>query len=277
MGADHLREGDADLMMRLAGRDYPNDTVDGLPWELLDALMALVPCDVLAYQHHDARSRYTKVYQELCAGVRYAESPEGPRPEDEPFWDKFWQSACSWPQRSGDLRTVTLLSDFFPTRAARMADPLHREVLPQVCDEICVSLPAPPGELIRIMFFRDTESPFTERDRQVMTLLRPHVVEIWQLGQRRRGKAPALSPREWEVLSLVSNGLSAAEVGRALFVAPSTVRKHLENIRGRMGVHSASAAAALALPHAPAVATGERSPIGVIDAARHENGPHLER
>lgn len=92
---------------------------------------------------------------------------------------------------------------------------------------------------------------FTERDRQVVELLRPHLQEIWLKAERRRSHVPRLTAREWQVLALGGAGLSYAEIAARLFLSPGTVREHMEHIRERLGVHSVGAAAALALPHAP--------------------------
>mgnify|MGYP002621557095 FL=1 len=55
-----------------------------------------------------------------------------------------------------------------------------------------------------------------------------------------------LSEREVEVLALVAEGLSNAEVGRRLFVAPSTVKKHLEHVYDKLGVRRRTQAIARA-------------------------------
>lgn len=53
-----------------------------------------------------------------------------------------------------------------------------------------------------------------------------------------------LTPREDEVLSLVAEGLTNAEIARRLWVAPSTVAKHLEQAYRKLGVGSRTAAVA---------------------------------
>jgi ATP/maltotriose-dependent transcriptional regulator MalT len=89
---------------------------------------------------------------------------------------------------------------------------------------------------------------FTERDRQVAALARPHLNELWHDAERlRRGPLP-LSSREWEVLELAAAGRSYSEIAAQLFVSLGTVRKHMEHVRERLGVHSVLAAAAIALP-----------------------------
>jgi pimeloyl-ACP methyl ester carboxylesterase/DNA-binding CsgD family transcriptional regulator len=55
-----------------------------------------------------------------------------------------------------------------------------------------------------------------------------------------------LSAREQEVLRLVADGLSDAEIGARLVLSPHTVHRHVANIRRKLGLHSRSAAAAAA-------------------------------
>jgi DNA-binding CsgD family transcriptional regulator len=55
-----------------------------------------------------------------------------------------------------------------------------------------------------------------------------------------------LSWREWQVLGLVEEGKSNAEIAAGLWIAPGTVRTHLENIYAKLGVHNRTAALARA-------------------------------
>jgi DNA-binding NarL/FixJ family response regulator len=56
------------------------------------------------------------------------------------------------------------------------------------------------------------------------------------------GPGTPLSQREIEVLGLVSEGLSNAEVGERLFISGQTVKTHLERIYTKLGVSSRTAA-----------------------------------
>ena len=56
--------------------------------------------------------------------------------------------------------------------------------------------------------------------------------------------APRLTDREREILDLVARGKTNAEIAEAIWIAPGTVRKHLENIYEKLGVHSRTAAVA---------------------------------
>jgi DNA-binding NarL/FixJ family response regulator len=63
------------------------------------------------------------------------------------------------------------------------------------------------------------------------------------LGERP-ADAAHLTPREREVLALVADGLTNADIARRLWVAKSTVAKHLEQAYSKLGVHSRTAAVA---------------------------------
>jgi DNA-binding CsgD family transcriptional regulator len=53
-----------------------------------------------------------------------------------------------------------------------------------------------------------------------------------------------LTEREREVLALVAKGRTNLEIAEILWIAPSTVRKHLENVYAKLGVRTRTAAAA---------------------------------
>lgn len=253
MGTGHLREGDLDALLDvLGGARAAEDPGPAVPWELLDGLLRLVPCDVdVSYQAHDHRQHRCVLLQgAMLDGTRGVFSEAEPSPPDDRFWQLWWTSICSWPQRTGDLRTVVHTGDLYPTERERRADPMHAEVLTESRAELLLSLPAPPGEARRLLFQR-WDRPFTERDRQVLAVLRPHLLELLADGDRRRAGVPRLTAREWEVLALFGAGLSTEDVAAALWISVGTVRKHAEHIREKVGVHTVAEAAARALPHAP--------------------------
>ncbi|TSB19631.1 response regulator transcription factor [Streptomyces sp. NBC_01525] len=67
-----------------------------------------------------------------------------------------------------------------------------------------------------------------------------------RLMDRMRDPAVALSRRETEVLQLVADGLSNAEVSKRLFLSQATVKSHLVHIYAKLGVDSRTAAVAAA-------------------------------
>jgi DNA-binding CsgD family transcriptional regulator len=64
----------------------------------------------------------------------------------------------------------------------------------------------------------------------------------------RPAVAEQLTPREREIMRCVADGLSNAEIARRLWIAPSTVRKHLENIFDKVGARNRTAALAKLRP-----------------------------
>jgi DNA-binding NarL/FixJ family response regulator len=58
-----------------------------------------------------------------------------------------------------------------------------------------------------------------------------------------------LSPREVEVLGLVAEGLTNAQVAQRLFLSPRTVQRHLNSIYHKLGVSSRTAATRFAIEH----------------------------
>ncbi|WP_255502964.1 response regulator transcription factor [Mycolicibacterium sp. CR10] len=66
---------------------------------------------------------------------------------------------------------------------------------------------------------------------------------------RRRGDndAPVLSPREREVLALIAAGSSIPAMAKDLFLAPSTVKTHVQRLYEKLGVNDRAAAVAEAM------------------------------
>jgi DNA-binding NarL/FixJ family response regulator len=58
----------------------------------------------------------------------------------------------------------------------------------------------------------------------------------------QRTGIPELTTRQRELLDLVADGCTNAQIARRLGIAEGTVRKHLENIYRRLGVSSRTAA-----------------------------------
>ena len=63
-------------------------------------------------------------------------------------------------------------------------------------------------------------------------------------AMRRRSQTPVatLTGRETQVLRLLVEGASVAQVGRALFMSPSTVKTHIGKIYEKLGAHNRASA-----------------------------------
>jgi DNA-binding NarL/FixJ family response regulator len=76
---------------------------------------------------------------------------------------------------------------------------------------------------------------------------------------------PSLTEREYEVLSLLAGGARPKEVAQRLSISPKTVGTHIQNLLGKVGVHSRAELVARAymlglVAHAGTVAREEPTP-----------------
>lgn len=67
------------------------------------------------------------------------------------------------------------------------------------------------------------------------------------LKSRERASHSSLTRRELEMLELLADGLSNGDIAGRLFVSPETVKAHLRNMFGKLGVSDRTAAVAAAL------------------------------
>jgi len=88
-----------------------------------------------------------------------------------------------------------------------------------------------------------TPSDFPEIEPLLAHHVRPGIV---LLAERRPF---GLTPRERQILALIAEGRTNAEVATALWISPATVRKHLENAYTKLGVTTRTAAIYRARQH----------------------------
>ncbi len=81
----------------------------------------------------------------------------------------------------------------------------------------------------------DLREEYLDRVLQLAQGDRP-VVTPRPAGAGSPALSEPLSAREREVLSLVGRGLSNKEIGRSLKIGPETVKWHLKNMFGKLGV-----------------------------------------
>jgi DNA-binding CsgD family transcriptional regulator len=247
-----IRERDLRALLSVVSGDRDDLTAEGLPPSLLADLTGLVRCDSLGFAGLDSNRRVTWFGQGVPPWD--GNSPEA----DRVFWMHYWNCVpCSYPDLSGDLRSVTKISDFYSQRQWRNTG-MYSDFLPGDQHEIIMCLPAGPGpgggpgRSLRLVFHRGSGRDFSERDRALVALLRPHLHQAYLDAERRRRGVPRLTRRQWELLRLVAAGHTNFQIGRRLGVSERTVGKHLENIYGRLQVSSRTAAVTRAFPDGPA-------------------------
>jgi DNA-binding CsgD family transcriptional regulator/protein-L-isoaspartate O-methyltransferase len=119
---------------------------------------------------------------------------------------------------------------------------------------LMLALPEPPGpaagpgRYVRLVWHRGPGPDFSERDRALLVLLRPHLHQAYLDAERRRHPVPRLTPRQNDLLRLLAAGHTNTQIARRLGISEGTVRSHLENIYERLGVSSRTAAVTRAFP-----------------------------
>ncbi len=163
---------------------------------------------------------------------------------DEIYWQLHEQHAiCDYFARTGDLRTRKM-SDLLRLREWRARE-LYNGCYRPLQYEVDVRILAPAGST-KTFLFRSSRRDFSERDRLVLELLRPHLHRIDETFERQRRMTldVPLTRREREILGWVEFGKTNAEIAQILWISPLTVRKHLENAYEKLGVRNRTAAVA---------------------------------
>lgn len=120
----------------------------------------------------------------------------------------------------------------------------------QVVDPLTVGARNGTDHVVRLWLVRRTRT-FSARDRALLRLVAPALERL--LRERpTSGPPPSLTAQERRVLQLVAAGLANADVAERLFVAPATVRKHLENAYRKLGVTNRLAAVCVLEGRSPA-------------------------
>jgi DNA-binding CsgD family transcriptional regulator len=219
----------------------------GLPPSLLTELRDQIRCDELQFLGQDTPRQTEWFGQVLTAdGDVTADTPD-----DYPqYWELYWDSICAYPDRTGDVRSVTTVSDFYSVRQWHSTAMYSEMFRPYgVEHELLLCLPAGHLRTVRLLLCRGPGPDFSERDRALLALLRPHLHQAYLDAEHRRRPAPQLTPRHWELLRLVAAGHTNSQIARRLDVTEKTVGKHLENIYTRLQVSSRTAAVTRAFPH----------------------------
>jgi len=192
----------------------PDLPAQGLPLSLLRDLKDLIPCDFLLCHAYDSTLQRYWFGQQIPG-----EDDDGAQDLNNSdlcrlMWQQYWDCHIfSYPDRSGDLRSIVKVDDFYSVRQWHSTG-MYRDVFrPRRLEnrmQLCLSEPsgpdAGPGRTVRLLFLREPGLDFSERDRALLTLLRPHLQLAYHDAERRRSPVPELTPRQWDLLQLIAGG-----------------------------------------------------------------------
>jgi DNA-binding NarL/FixJ family response regulator len=124
--------------------------------------------------------------------------------------------------------------------------------------EVCRALRESFGESLPILFVSGERTQSYDRVAGFLIggddyLVKPFALDEFVARVRRHLERPQSRPegtilthRELEVLTLLSDGLSPAQVAERLFVSPKTVGTHTERIFKKLGAHNRAQAVSIA-------------------------------
>jgi DNA-binding CsgD family transcriptional regulator len=187
-----------------------------LPPAVVDALVRLIPCDVVGAGEMDEDGF-------MLRGFDFPAHT----------YDDTGTRVCDGPLATGLSHLVTVLDDHPDARRDRARG---------VYATLRVGYLTPSRTVVQVYLDR-RRRPFSNRDVALMSLLEP-VLGRLLLSRPRLAADAQLSGSERRVLELVAAGASNQAVADQLRISISTVRKHLEHSYRKLGVTNRTAAVA---------------------------------
>ena len=136
-------------------------------------------------------------------------------------------------------RSTQRISDSLPMEQFRRSA-LYNDYYRRIRIDHAMALPIYVRDRVLVSFVLNrTRRNFTERERALLDVLRPHLARVYQ----RLNRLGALTAREAEVLRWVAAGKGDAQIAALLRISPRTVQKHLQHSYEKLGVESRTAAA----------------------------------
>jgi DNA-binding CsgD family transcriptional regulator len=227
------------------------------PPDVLAGLRRVVRCETVSYREWSP--------QEQLESSLAADDPEAIMQ----VWPAYLQVRHDDPLRGGAwdggplparerLGRALAISDFLSDREFRRGG-LYAEICKPLGVRAVMKVFLPTGGATGASFiFETTRSRFADSDRLALIRLVPHLVQLRRNAQTRmtypalldstaaaRTRLQRLTSREKVVLARAAAGETNATIAQALFVAPGTVRKHLEHIFDKLEVRTRTEAAAI--------------------------------
>jgi hypothetical protein len=159
----------------------------GLADLVLQRLALLIPCEVVSFCDFDPATEITYLVQDCVDTTVATTIGTAPVPGDT-FFRYFWTTpVCSYPSRTGDYRSVIMRTDFTSDRQWRNSPIYQEKFRADGLDHNMLCCAHTDGTRTqRVIFFRSGK-PFSERERLLLSLLRPHLAEAFPPNRRRAG------------------------------------------------------------------------------------------
>jgi DNA-binding CsgD family transcriptional regulator len=218
---------------------------------LFSALRAELPCDFISLN---------QIAPDPTLNWSVTEPPVPA--EDHAAFNRFalQNPLAEWHLRTRDGRPLRF-SDIVTPDQLHATD-LYREVYAGlgVEHQIAFTLPSPSQRIMAIALSR-THHDFSDAERELLTLARPHLIQAYRnvlqfaddhlAADRPPSHGPdesalrglGLTPTQARVLRRIAMGCSATALADELRIAPRTVHKHLERIYTKLQVSNRSEAA----------------------------------
>jgi DNA-binding CsgD family transcriptional regulator len=216
------------------------------PEPVLDELRRLIPSVTVSYHVWDAHGAPRGLWLSSDEPTRVLN-----------VWQSYFDVRSQDPLPSGVITTrktplppgqALKFSDFLPLRELRRLD-LHERVCRPLGIDYVMKLFLRTRAGGCSFVFDGAQRDFSERDRAVLNTLAPHLSRLHQRATaasvpiRQDAAVGALTHREQEILQLAAGGLTNRQIANTLYIAPGTVRKHLDNIYAKLDVPNRTTAA----------------------------------
>jgi DNA-binding CsgD family transcriptional regulator len=209
---------------------------------ILPAIGRLIPAEFASYNEigADGSAAYTLSEPDVPG---WAHAAWGRLAGTNPLVERFTRTRDGRPYRFSDvidadaLRTSAIFRELY--------EPLGIE------HQMAVTLPSPPAVTIGIALSRGRQADFSDAERTLLGLARPHLIQAFRNVTDREPTPDALerlglTAGEARVLSALACGETTDTIAAQLDLSPRTVLKHGERINRKLGVHDRAQAVAAA-------------------------------
>jgi DNA-binding CsgD family transcriptional regulator len=161
--------------------------------------------------------------------------------------ERWWQLYDQHPllvyrDTTGDGQALRL-SDFLPRRSLRRLEIYGEFFKPfGIESSLSIRILRGPRRAVDIGVTRSSRD-FSVQDRLALDLVKSFLDRVVVLHERDGGSL-GLTRRERQILAAAATGASNSEIAAELVIAPGTVKKHLDNIYGKLGAANRTEAVA---------------------------------